>query len=346
LQFDSKFNVGFESIGFKIIENPMVPVNIAKTPGIMKKLEKFLAGGTSSLSPSALNTYLDCRLKFYFSRIADLREPEDVTEDIEAREMGTLFHETMHQLYAPFVGRTVARDDIRELLAGDKITQALEKAFRIIFSQTTDNPVEFIPEGKNIIIFEVIKKYAAKILELDMKKTPFQLLVLENPFSAQIKVGTASGEIGISLGGTIDRIDRDGEGYRILDYKTGQADSIFGSVGDLFNPENKNRNSSVFQILLYAWICDQQFIGKEAIFPGLYSTRKIFEEDFSPVIRLKDTAEKFDFRKFRESYADNLRALIGQIFDTGTSFSQTTNPDHCMKCDFAEICHRKSRQRS
>jgi len=41
--------------------------------------------GSRGLSPSALNTYLECRLKFYFQYLGRIREPMKVEEEIDPR---------------------------------------------------------------------------------------------------------------------------------------------------------------------------------------------------------------------------------------------------------------------
>lgn len=56
------------------------------------------------MSPSSLNSYRDCKLRFYFHYIAHLREPKEVLETIGADTLGTIIHEALKILYEPAIG--------------------------------------------------------------------------------------------------------------------------------------------------------------------------------------------------------------------------------------------------
>ena len=59
-------------------------LQVAKTEEVMNRLADFRSGGTRAISASAVNTYLDCPLKFYFSVVEGIREEEEVSETIES----------------------------------------------------------------------------------------------------------------------------------------------------------------------------------------------------------------------------------------------------------------------
>jgi ATP-dependent helicase/DNAse subunit B len=40
-----------------------------------------------------INTYLDCRLKHYFSYILGIKEPKTTIESIEPNDFGAIFHQ-------------------------------------------------------------------------------------------------------------------------------------------------------------------------------------------------------------------------------------------------------------
>ena len=48
--------------------------------------------GSKAISASAINTYLDCPLKFYFSVVEGIREEEEVSETIESDVFGSISH--------------------------------------------------------------------------------------------------------------------------------------------------------------------------------------------------------------------------------------------------------------
>ena len=46
---------------------------------------EFKAGSKRILSPSAVNSYINCPLQFYYRYIARIKEPEEIDEDILSR---------------------------------------------------------------------------------------------------------------------------------------------------------------------------------------------------------------------------------------------------------------------
>jgi CRISPR/Cas system-associated exonuclease Cas4 (RecB family) len=340
LLYGNKFNVKFKSIGFNIAERNPEPISINKSSEVIKILEKFGTTGSSYLSPSSLSTYLDCRLKFYFSRIADLKEADEAGEEIEAKDMGTLLHETMLRLYNPWIGETITEKGIEKIKHPDGLKSAVDGAFRKEYYKTSDQTVEVYPEGKNIIVYEVIKKYAEKILQTDLELAPFEIIALEEKYEDEIEIETFSGWKKIRIGGKIDRIDRKNGRIRIVDYKTGIAETGIKNINELFDRSVSKRNKAIFQTFVYAWIYDKSHKTADVITTGLYITRKIFNEGFNPVVKLNDN--EIDFSNIRDVFFEKLQETISEIYDNQVPFDQTSLEENCRYCDFAEICHRKT----
>ena len=76
----------------------------------MRRLDAYRKGGSKAISASAINTYLDCPLKFYFSVVEGIREEEEVSETIESDVFGSILHKVMEELYKPFQGKMVTVD--------------------------------------------------------------------------------------------------------------------------------------------------------------------------------------------------------------------------------------------
>lgn len=82
------------------------------------------------LSPSAINTYMKCPLKFYLNYVAGLRPEDEVSDDIDKPLFGTIFHDTMHHLYMPWEGKPFPSQEVRSIAANESIIlQALNNAF-------------------------------------------------------------------------------------------------------------------------------------------------------------------------------------------------------------------------
>ena len=72
----------------------------------------------NGLSPSALNEYLKCSLRFYFNRLAKFSENDEVEEKLGADGFGTAVHKALEMLLLPFAeqSRELTAEDIPFLL--------------------------------------------------------------------------------------------------------------------------------------------------------------------------------------------------------------------------------------
>lgn len=89
------------------------------------------------LSPSALNSYLDCRLKFYFRYIAGLKAPDEVNAEINSALFGTIFHRSAELVYTDLTShqKEIHKTDLEQLLKDDaRLQEYVNRAFKEEFS--------------------------------------------------------------------------------------------------------------------------------------------------------------------------------------------------------------------
>ena len=70
-------------------------IQIEKTPEVLRRIYRAYDSTNPKsviLSPSALNAYLDCRLRFYYRYVAGLKTPDEVSAEIDSALFGTIFH--------------------------------------------------------------------------------------------------------------------------------------------------------------------------------------------------------------------------------------------------------------
>ena len=331
------------------IQNKLVVYNVSssktpelqveKTEEVMDRLAAFLKGGGRAISASALNTYLDCPLKFYFSVVEDIKEEEEVNEIIESNVFGSILHKVMEILYKPFCGQLVTAD-LLKLVRKDtkKITFAIESAFADVYLKTKNvRPLS----GQNFLIGEMIRKYVGKVLERDNQLTPFYYIESEKKMESLIKL---TDQREVQLKGYIDRIDEVNGIIRILDYKSGSGTSQFTTIENLFNREEKVRSKAVMQVFMYAWMYQQEK-GNRKIQPGIYYMRELFKSSFDPNIYKKIDRTKseivMDFEKYRGDFEDSLRHCLDEIFGEEVPFIQTKNQKTCSYCQFKDLCGKQ-----
>lgn len=329
------------------LQNKLVVYNVssAKTPAlqvkktdeVMQRLNAFHKGGSRAISASAVNTYLDCPLKFYFSVVEGIQEEEEVSETIESNVFGSILHKVMEELYMPLCGKIVTADLLKAIKKDMPVlTGAIARAFaEIFFMSDVVRPLT----GQNFLIGEMIRKYVEKILERDSKLTPFRYIESERKINRLFTLGDNRTEI--QLKGFIDRIDEVRDAIRIIDYKSGSGTSVFTSVESLFDKEDKDRAKAVMQVFMYSWMLGAAPAGK-TIQPGIYYMRTLFSDSFdasvSRRIERTKTEPVTDFSAYSEAFEGELRRCLDEIFGRETPFTQTTTEKACAWCPFKDIC--------
>lgn len=321
---------------YNVSSSHVEPFCVKKDEEIMHALARYETD--KSLSASAINTYLDCPLKFYFSVIKGIDEEEAVSETLEHDTFGTILHRVMELTYQPFCGKIVTAD-LLKLAAQDKnMTATIQAAFAKDFFHT-DNPHPLV--GQAYLYGETIRKYACKILEHDRSLTPFKYIASEQLFRSTLEITDGRN---IQIKGFIDRIDCLRDTVRIIDYKSGKPAALtFDTMESLFDKDRKDRKKAIMQVFLYAWVYEKEAGGKQ-IQPAVYYTRDLFRQgNFDFAIRQVDGKEKTvtdNFEDCRDAFEEQLRMCLDELFDADQPFIQTSNVKHCEYCPFTGICGR------
>lgn len=338
LRYHYQYPLIDELVVYDVASSAVPPISVQKTAEVEKLLSNFLSGGPRALSASAINTYLDCPLKFYFSVLEQIQEEDEITETVERDVFGSILHKVMEDLYAPFKGKLVTAD-LLKLLRKDQplLTGTIARAFAELFFKS---PVVRPLEGENFLTGEMIRKYAEKILEQDARFTPFHYIESEKKVRATIAL---SDKRVVQLKGFIDRVDSLDRVLRIVDYKTGSGKLEFESVEGLFDKEAKDRPKAVMQVFLYAWMYQQlpEYTGMP-IQPAIYYLRTLFQRSFNPVVEQKKGRGKADkvnsFQEFVADFEDKLRQCLDEIFNLDMPFTQTETGKACAYCSFRGLC--------
>ncbi|MBU8891415.1 MAG: PD-(D/E)XK nuclease family protein [Bacteroidales bacterium] len=341
LKYESDFDIKEKSLKYDINITQPKEIEIQKSEAIIEKLKKFQSSGEGKkyLSPSALSTYLRCSLQFYFRYIAELREQDELTEEIDAPLFGNILHQAMNYLYEDFVGKEINSEIIKNLLKdSSKISSAIDQAFTDEYFKTS-NKINY--SGKNIIIRELIEKYILQILKVDDTFTPFEIISLEDTYEVEIPVNSNGTSEMVKLGGKIDRIDKQNNRVRIIDYKTGNDKLEFKNIEALFSDKKGDQNSAVFQTFLYSLFYLKDKKPQLPVTPGVYSVRKIYDKNFDYRIYNKDTKLHIEnYNLVNSDFSEHITQLVNDIFNPDISFTQTEETRNCEYCDFKKICHK------
>ena len=322
-------------------------ITVEKTPDVMRQMQSLFdvrANPKAKFSPSALNYYLDCPLKFYYRYVAGLSAPDEVSAEIDSATFGSIFHYAAEHIYKDLTthGKVINKEALETLLRNDvKLQDYVDTAFKKLFFNVPQNEK---PEynGVQLINSAVIARYLKQLLQNDLRYAPFTFIASEMEVDEPIDIQTPKGVIKSRIGGIIDRMDSKDGTLRIVDYKTGGDADTPPHVESLFIPDKK-RSNYVFQTFLYAAImCRKQPTMKIA--PALLYIHRAATETYSLVIQMgeprkpKEAVE--DFSKYEKEYRERLQGLLEEIFNPEKSFTQTEIIEKCTYCDFKALCKR------
>ena len=287
-------------------------LTVNKTPEVLQQL--CTTYQKTTLSPSALNKYMDCKLKYYLAQIAGLKKPDDSDTEIDYALFGTLFHKSAELAYNELAkqgGGNITREAIESLLKDKgRLTGFVKQAFTEDYFDKKDTaPTDY--SGIQSINYEVITQYLIQILKMDADLyAPFKYEASESKeyeHPVQVDDPLNKGSMyTVRLKGIIDRMDSKDGILRIVDYKTGKDKGTPKSISDLFPPTKyKNRNSQAFQILYYAYIMSHQ---------AKYSAHKL-----APVLLFTRSSSKPTKEDIYYNIGDNVicdfKAQCGEEFE-------------------------------
>ena len=340
MKYETHLDIKESSPGFELSIPSRKIIEVPKNERIVELLATYSKGGKRSFSPSALNTYLGCTLRFYFKYLAGLKEPEEITEEIDPLTFGNLFHYTMERLYKPYEGKDVTKNILKELSSKEQlIDDCLTEAFRKNYFKVEAGSAVVI-SGRNRLIFDILKKYVYQMLVVDQSFAPFSLVELER----QYRIGIPVNGTRVYISGLVDRIDKVGETIRIIDYKTGQSNTQFYDIPSLFEKEGKKRNNAAFQTFLYCLFYESNNDTSCAVSPGIYNLKEIFHDSFASTLVMKQGRGKgtviSDYRLVKQEFTDQLQQLLQDLYNSQIPFQQAEDEKMCRYCPYARICHR------
>lgn len=320
---------------------------------LFKRFSPFPGGKPRILSPTALQDFMGCPLKFWLKYVEELKTNNDNTEEVTTAQFGTLFHKCAQAAYDKLTEQnSIIRKSDLESLANDKIsiyqivdTVFKEVYFKIDISQSISSDAVHY-DGIHLINFAALERYLKKVLLSDAQRAPF----LYHKSELEVQAEVSEGDITLTLGGYIDRIDQKENVLRIVDYKTGGKEYGIDNISELFGePGTKRNKQKVFQAFYYAWVlCQENLSAKDfklpsdvTVSPALYYIKKATDHDYDPTLSL-NKSPLVDFRKqVYDDFDRELHLLLKRIFNSEEPFTQAKDNSACKYCDFCDICHRK-----
>ena len=215
---------------------------ISKDPQLMKLIELHAKNG---FSPSSLSNYIRNPIDFYKQHLLNIKDTIEVEETLAANTFGTIIHDTLEDLYTPFLGIYLTELALNSIKSNIKNT--VVKHFKRSYSDSK------ITSGKNLIAYHVIIRYIENFINLeikDIKQHTIKILALEENLKMEINIPGI--DFPLFIKGKLDRIDEIDGITRIIDYKTGKVTTTQVEIVDWQEITTDYDFSKAFQLLCYA----------------------------------------------------------------------------------------------
>ncbi|WP_452220130.1 PD-(D/E)XK nuclease family protein [Lacinutrix salivirga] len=240
---------------------------ISKTEGVLERLKAVSARG---FSPSTLTNYIRNPIDYYYQSILEIEDYNSVEETVAANTLGNVIHNTLEALYTPFIKEFLTLKTIESMVL--KVDTTVELYFKKEYKEGD------IAKGKNLIIFEIAKRYVKNFLRLeknDLKKgNTIKIEALEQREIIPIQLEAL--DFPVYLKGTVDRIDTYNGTTRIIDYKTGKVEqrnleiTHWDAIADDYKKYSKS-----FQVLAYAYILNKKTPFEAPVEAGVISFKNL-----------------------------------------------------------------------
>ena len=335
---------------------PLMPKAIEKDEAAIGKLEEM-----SKLSPSAINTYIRCKLAFYYQYIAHIKEPDSDPETIDNRMFGNIFHRAAYLIYKDITDHSpvIEKAHIQAYLSNRKLlASVVDRAFEEEECKTNN--------GLQIINREVIIEYITKLLKIDQQLCPFSILAMEEeakvytqlsftiPSGGALKGGALvssapTKQYNLTIGGIIDRLDAVTDKQtgkrriRVVDYKTGnKPSSAIKSIEEVFDPKNiASKHSNYFlQAILYSLIVSRSKewnAANDAVSPALLFIKQAATNDYDPTLCI-DKHPISDVTVYEEEFLTKLKETVADMYSPDAAFTPTDDRKKCELCPYRMLC--------
>jgi len=324
-----KTETAVRTVRYKPDLKPFRPDAVPKTDEMIGLL------GGLKFSATSLDSYLHCPLRFYYRYALGLKEREELDEEIEAKDVGTLVHRILEEEFTPLVGRPLQPEDF----SAARIERRVEDIFRHDFGANLSGRAYLMMLQTKRHLGDYIEQGQADIVRrFRIEKKDVRILNLER--SHEMRRGT------FTLFGKMDRVETRGEDLYVLDYKTGADEKKYGIKWKKIDLEARATWAKAIgslQMPLYTILAADLFkkrpekiqgrfvmLGKQRINPEIevspYGTLGLEPEVHAQRLEMMD---------------ELINKLLAEIVDPKIPFTPAAEADRvCLYCDYKSLCNR------
>lgn len=294
------------------------PGPVQKTPSVVEYLRQF------EFTATALDIYLACPLRFYYAHILRLREKDEVADEVDQREIGTMVHRVLKAYFDPAIGRPLTEAD----LDFDRMKEIVDRLFHEAYGSDLIGSAFLVKQ-------QLLRQLAAFLTGYQVPKATTESIVvkeLEKEYSASIEHYRFTGRI--------DRVEQRGTRHVILDYKIGRNDQrVRINLSHLDADDRSTWATAIgsFQLAMYMLLYSHVTnVSPEAIEPAyLFLGRNEIDPDIEAPIGAGRSPAADVYRSIQPV----ILKLIDEILDPSIDFKPADRlEDACPGCAYRSLC--------
>ncbi len=297
-------------------------IEIKKTKDMVEILQKKFEKG---ISPSLINTYQACSLRFYYRYVLSLRDNSEFDNSLNPARRGTVVHRVMEDFFNERMQRRLKKEDADEFRK-----TYVERINKALVDEFAELPCQTGPNGLERKKMELWLEYFAQKLEQEVRD---KNSLWRGVAACETTLECPAKDTTFKLRGIADRVDLWGDGRRIVDYKTASIkpeDLRLRDKADLYEASHEK----AVQLLLYAYMYWKMQGGKKGEFPQacIYS----FTELGKTYMPLSGAWTEQDEEEKIKDIEEWISTVLNEMLDEKCSFTQ--DPMQCTYCDYADLC--------
>ena len=335
LEYESGYRFNYLDQQQRIVTEQKREIQVEKDEEVMAMLNRYLRGEVR-LSASALTAYINCPLQFFYRYIAKIEEPKEISENLEANEIGSILHYVLERFYGQLAGDDPVITKARIAANRHQLPELARKGFAKVIFENENFQVNH--NGMQKVVLAIVNEYAGLILDYDEAEAPFEIVALEKRDEVTFHFPLKGQEKSIKLHGIIDRVDRKNGVTRIVDYKTGSDNLRYGSLQEVFDTNGGKLNKALVQTLFYTHVFEQANAHR-LVEPNLYSIRNMRKEGtyfIQGKEKLKLSGEYLE--SVKAEFVALVQEKLAELFDADIPFRPTQHESGFAYSPYLTLC--------
>lgn len=297
-----------------------------KTQEILDRIYEMASRG---LSPSALNKYRGCPLKFYYENILHVEEPDQVNEDLEQNELGSCIHAILESIYSNTDDNHIKPETLQQALID--IDAIIDQALAGQFQHGRNL------SGRNHLLRAVARTQITGFLKTEIKHLQtggtIEIVGLEKELSHGFDVTVGDTSRHVVIKGIADRIDIADGILRIIDYKSGRVEPRDLKV-TVSEPEWNAVSDKWFQLMTYEWLYYHSHPNNQPHVSGIFPLGHLN----SQLLTANWEGEEIITRQHLDTFDNMLHQLAAELLNPDIPFLANRKSKMCPYCPFNELC--------